>query len=68
MRAPDRLSTTPWRKSSYSNPDGGNCVEVASGFPDAVPVRDSKSPDGPILRLSVQAWDQFVDGLKNSSL
>ncbi|MGA4538566.1 DUF397 domain-containing protein [Uniformispora flossi] len=23
-----------WRKSSYSNPDGGNCVEVAS-FPDA---------------------------------
>jgi hypothetical protein len=68
MRAPDRLSTTPWRKSSYSNPDGGNCVEVASGFPGAVPVRDSKNPDGPILRLSVQAWDRFVDGLKDSSV
>ncbi|MFF7747854.1 DUF397 domain-containing protein, partial [Streptomyces sp. NPDC007971] len=24
-----------WRKSSYSNGDGGNCVEVAGGFPGA---------------------------------
>ncbi|MFC9930191.1 DUF397 domain-containing protein [Streptomyces sp. NPDC127190] len=28
MRAID-LSTVTWRKSSYSNQDGGNCVEVA---------------------------------------
>lgn len=28
------LDAAIWRKSSYSNPDGGNCVEVAS-FPDA---------------------------------
>ena len=28
MRAID-LSTITWRKSSYSNQDGGNCVEVS---------------------------------------
>ncbi|MEU6507663.1 DUF397 domain-containing protein [Streptomyces sp. NPDC046942] len=28
MRAMD-LSTVTWRKSSYSNTDGGNCVEVS---------------------------------------
>ncbi|MGW8066494.1 DUF397 domain-containing protein [Streptomyces ziwulingensis] len=28
MRAID-LSAITWRKSSYSNPDGGNCVEVS---------------------------------------
>ncbi|MFI1621231.1 DUF397 domain-containing protein [Streptomyces lydicus] len=28
MRAID-LSTVTWRKSSYSNPDGGACIEVS---------------------------------------
>lgn len=35
-------STAVWRKSSYSGGDGGNCLEVATGDPDIVPVRDSK--------------------------
>ncbi|MEV0450842.1 DUF397 domain-containing protein [Streptomyces sp. NPDC050600] len=26
------LTLAVWRKSSYSNGDGGNCVEVAEGF------------------------------------
>jgi hypothetical protein len=26
------LSAAVWRKSSYSNGDGGNCIEVAEGF------------------------------------
>ncbi|MFE7810575.1 DUF397 domain-containing protein, partial [Streptomyces sp. NPDC057433] len=30
-----------WRKSSYSNQAGGDCVEVADGFRTLVPVRDS---------------------------
>jgi uncharacterized protein DUF397 len=29
MRATPELSSARWRKSSYSNGDGGNCVEVA---------------------------------------
>ena len=36
-----------WRRSSYSNQAGGDCVEVADGFHAAVPVRDSKVPGGP---------------------
>jgi hypothetical protein len=41
------LTRTVWRKSSYSNNDGGNCVEVAENVPGVVPVRDSKDPGGP---------------------
>ncbi|MEU1164330.1 DUF397 domain-containing protein [Streptomyces sp. NPDC005921] len=67
MRAAIGLSLIQWRKSSYSNVDGGNCLEVADDFPGAVPVRDSKTTDGPILRFSAQAWDRFVDRLKVSS-
>lgn len=40
------LSTAVWRKSSYSNADGGECVEVADGHPGIVPIRDSKHPHG----------------------
>ncbi|MFD8865194.1 DUF397 domain-containing protein [Streptomyces sp. NPDC059590] len=68
MRAPDGLSTALWRKSSYSNPDGGNCVEVADGFSGAVPVRDSKNTAGPVLILPTEAWNWFIDGLKENQL
>ncbi|MFD8716989.1 DUF397 domain-containing protein [Streptomyces sp. NPDC059629] len=29
------MSSAMWRKSSYSNGDGGHCLEVASDFPGA---------------------------------
>ncbi|MGW1749942.1 DUF397 domain-containing protein [Streptomyces sp. NPDC002092] len=35
------LSEALWFKSSYSNEDGGNCVEVASDFPGAALWRKS---------------------------
>ncbi|MEU7602423.1 DUF397 domain-containing protein [Streptomyces sp. NPDC041003] len=44
-----------WFKSSYSDTDGGQCVEVATG-PDAVHVRDSKNADGPVLDLGPASW------------
>jgi hypothetical protein len=51
------LSNAHWRKSSYSNGDGGNCVEVADGVPGVVPVRDSKlGTDGPVLAFPAHAW------------
>ncbi|MFC5666626.1 DUF397 domain-containing protein [Kitasatospora misakiensis] len=59
-------ASTPvhWRKSSYSN-NGGECVEVATDpSATAIPVRDSKDPDGPVLTFSVDAWDSFVAGLQ----
>ncbi|MFE4608016.1 DUF397 domain-containing protein, partial [Streptomyces niveus] len=43
------LSAVCWRKSSYSNQDGGACVEVSDDFAAVVPVRDSKTPHGPVL-------------------
>ena len=48
-----------WFKSSYSNEEGGACVEVAA-CPCAVHVRDSKFPDGPAFATSPEAWTGFL--------
>ncbi len=55
-----------WRKSSYSNGDGGSCVEVACELlPALVPVRDTKqSGAGPVLTFAAAAWASFVQGVK----
>ncbi|MBA2951036.1 DUF397 domain-containing protein [Streptomyces himalayensis] len=68
MRAALDLTAARWRKSSYSNQDGGACVEVADGCPGVVPVRDSKSPTGPILPVSASAWRTFVSAVNSGSL
>jgi hypothetical protein len=52
-------TATPWFRSSYSDYEGGNCVEVASR-PSAVHVRDSKDKAGPTLTFSPEAWSAFV--------
>lgn len=61
MNTPD-LSRASWRKSSYSNTDGGGCIEWAPEFTatGVVPVRDSKDPSGPALSFAPQAWAAFV--------
>lgn len=53
-----------WRKSSYSNQDGGDCVEVADGHPTAVPVRDSKAPAAGTLVISADAWRPFIAAIR----
>ncbi|WP_432085329.1 DUF397 domain-containing protein [Streptomyces sp. bgisy095] len=58
------LTGARWRKSSYSGTNGGECVEVADGFPGVVPVRDSKNPAGPALVMGAEAWQTFVEGLR----
>ena len=59
------LNGAAWRRSSYSNQEGGNCVEVADGVQEAVvPVRDSKVPHGPALCFEAAAWDAFIGELK----
>ena len=62
MRTYD-LSNARWRKSSYSDGDGGNCVEVLDDVPGVVPVRDSKLTDGPVLIVPAAAWSAFVTGI-----
>ncbi|MFF8026359.1 DUF397 domain-containing protein [Streptomyces sp. NPDC007896] len=58
------LSTAIWHKSSYSGGGGDNCLEVASGHPTLIPVRDSKNPLGPTLTFRSEAWTAFVAELK----
>ncbi|MEW2432641.1 DUF397 domain-containing protein [Streptomyces caniferus] len=57
-----------WRKSSYSNGGDANCVEVSDGFPGAVPVRDSKNPEGPVLLFPAAAWSDFIGGVRADRL
>ncbi|MCX5450979.1 MULTISPECIES: DUF397 domain-containing protein [Streptomyces] len=62
------LSTAAWRKSSYSNGDGGDCVEVVDDLPGIIPVRDSKDPHGPTIVFPANAWSSFVSAVKNTNL
>ncbi|MFG3494260.1 DUF397 domain-containing protein [Streptomyces sp. NPDC047928] len=48
-----------WFKSSYSDPGGGNCVEVAHA-PRTVHVRDSKDTRLTPLAVSPAAWAAFT--------
>lgn len=58
------LSTATWRKSSYSGGTGDNCLEVTHDFPALVPVRDSKTPQGPKLVFRASAWSAFVKAVR----
>jgi hypothetical protein len=54
------LSRARWVKSSLSNGQGGNCVEVATNLPGIVAVRDSKDPDGSKLVVTRGEWRTFI--------
>lgn len=54
-----------WRKSSYSNSDGGSCVEVPHDHPTDIPVRDSRTPHGPALIFPSTGWTAFLSAIKN---
>jgi hypothetical protein len=45
------LAALSWRKSTHSGPNGGECIELAD-VAEAVAVRDSKDPDGPVLLVT----------------
>ena len=59
------LSNARWYKSSHSNGEGGDCVEVAAGTPGLVPVRDSKlGTASPVLAFPTDTWTHFLGLLK----
>ncbi len=76
LTAPELAPEYAWRKSSYSDGTGNNCVEVAwikSSYSDAgqncvevarltpgIGVRDSKNPTGPALLLPPTTWTALV--------
>ncbi|MFE9854673.1 DUF397 domain-containing protein [Streptomyces sp. NPDC005780] len=51
-----------WRKSSFSNGTGGECVEVAE-LHSTVGVRDSKQRGGPHISVARRTWSVFVSSL-----
>jgi hypothetical protein len=55
------VTATPWRKSTKSGGNGGQCVEVRRDH-DRVEVRDSKDPAGPVLSFALAEWHAFLEG------
>jgi hypothetical protein len=51
-----------WRKSTYSDASGGQCVEVASD--DVVMVRDTTNRAGGTLAFSGAAWERFLGTIR----
>jgi hypothetical protein len=51
----------PWRRSTRC--DNGHCIEVAF-VDEAVMIRDSKAPDGPLLHFSLEEWRAFAAGIQ----
>ena len=59
--------TSRWRKSTYSGGNGGDCVQVGSGW-GAVLVRDTKQAStGPVLAFSPQPWQRFTRQVREAA-
>jgi hypothetical protein len=71
LRSAD-LTGAAWAKSSYSGGGNGDCIETTaiSSGPEklGVGVRDSKDPQGGILRFSPESWASFVEFAANSTV
>jgi hypothetical protein len=52
-----------WRKSTYSDANGGACVETASSN-GTILIRDTTSRDGATLTFAAQAWQDFTRRLR----
>jgi len=63
MNTPD-LTSAVWFKSTRSDSNGGQCVEVAK-TDTGMAVRDSKNPTGSVLFFTPAEWDAFVGGVKD---
>ncbi|MER5970715.1 DUF397 domain-containing protein [Streptomyces sp. NPDC002055] len=61
---PDASILSGWRKSSYSGPEAGSCVEITDHCPSGIAVRDSKEPHGPALAFHSHDWSAFISAVK----
>jgi hypothetical protein len=55
-------SSLSWQRSRHC--DAGSCVEAAP-IGGEVAVRDSKDPDGPVLRFTAGEWSAFLAGVRD---
>ncbi len=55
-----------WRKSTFSNGNGGSCVEVADLPDGGRAVRDTKLGEAsPVLRYTEAEWKAFLAGVRD---
>ncbi|WP_405712188.1 MULTISPECIES: DUF397 domain-containing protein [unclassified Streptomyces] len=59
------LAGAHWFRSSYSNDQGGQCVEGARLDGHRMAVRDSKDPGQGACVFPAVAWSAFVDEVKS---
>ena len=59
----ETVGSAPWRKSSYSGTNGGDCVEAAD-MGGRILVRDTTDRGGVVLSISPDAWCRFTDVLR----
>lgn len=60
---------TEMRVSSYSGPNGGNCVQIGEAFDNCVMIGDTKiadSPEKPYMHVSPQVFTEFTGSLAMS--
>ncbi|MEV1010120.1 DUF397 domain-containing protein [Streptomyces sp. NPDC049881] len=65
------VTVSEWVKSSYSDGDGGQCVECSPVHlrdVGVMPLRDSKVPHGPVVAVRRAAWGTFLKALGNAEL
>lgn len=60
-------SCRDWRRSRRSYGSGA-CLEVATEFGYHIHVRDSKDPQGPVLRFAPVDWNSFLVGVRTGGL
>ncbi|RAY14934.1 DUF397 domain-containing protein [Actinomadura craniellae] len=57
-----------WRRSRRSLGNNDNCVEVAALAAEAVAIRDSKDPAGPVHLVSTGAFGALLTSIKSGDL
>lgn len=57
-----KLTTFAWTRSSMCS--SGACIELAAIDDELIGVRDSKDPDGPVLRYTKDELRAFVEGVR----
>jgi Domain of unknown function (DUF397) len=55
-----------WRKSTYSEGNGGSCVETASRD-GLILVRDTTDRDGGTLAFTAEGWAAFTASLQSAA-
>ncbi|TMS00139.1 DUF397 domain-containing protein [Nonomuraea basaltis] len=51
----------PWRKSTFCN--GADACVLVAHVDGLVMVRDSKEQDGPVLKVTAEDWQAFVEAI-----